>query len=352
MTSALAARAFAAAWSQAMMTDSGAFDRAAHYLAQEWGQVPADRPRDAGDGPARARRDEPRELRAGQRAQPLAAVAPRRRARRAGPGPRRARPRQPRQRAARHPLDPRQDRSPSSRARSGGSTGRATASAGTAAGPRRPPWRPWPMPGSARRRRSWPGPSSGCSPTAPATAGSRPRRGGRPSRPWPSTSARPSRPRTAIGWSSTVNDAEVYNAEIAGAADGKGVLVPRKALKLGDRNRVRFHVEGRATFGYAVALTGFARDFGPEQKRDGQAVHRRPPRLPRGRARAGRQDAADRLRLRRQPAATSPTRSRRSASAAGPGSRSARPSSTIQNRPDVGPRLPRDRGDAAGRARR
>src|SRR5579864_8124707 len=65
----------------------------------------------------------------------------------------------------------------------------------------------------------------------------------------------------------TVNDTEAYKADIVGASDGKAVLVPRRALKLGDRNRVRFEIDGRGTFGYAVTLTGFTRDFAPDQNR-------------------------------------------------------------------------------------
>ena len=68
----------------------------------------------------------------------------------------------------------------------------------------------------------------------------------------------------------TVNDAEVYRADIVGSVDGKAILAPRKALKVGDSNRVRFHIEGRGTYGYAATMTGFARDFGPEQKWDGK----------------------------------------------------------------------------------
>ena len=68
----------------------------------------------------------------------------------------------------------------------------------------------------------------------------------------------------------TVNDVEVYKSRVIGSPEGKSVLVPRKAIKVGDANRVRFHIEGRGTFGYAVALTGFARDFGPEQERAGK----------------------------------------------------------------------------------
>ncbi len=65
----------------------------------------------------------------------------------------------------------------------------------------------------------------------------------------------------------TVNDEEVYRAQIQGSAEGKAVLVPRKALKVGAANRVRFSVDGRGTFGYAVTLTGFTRDFAPDQNR-------------------------------------------------------------------------------------
>ncbi len=45
----------------------------------------------------------------------------------------------------------------------------------------------------------------------------------------------------------------------------EAVLVPSKHLRAGDKNGVRFHVEGRGTFGYAVTLTGFTRDFRPDQ---------------------------------------------------------------------------------------
>ncbi len=65
----------------------------------------------------------------------------------------------------------------------------------------------------------------------------------------------------------TVNDAEVYRATVLGTTEGKAVLVPREALKAGDRNRVRFEIEGRGTFGYSATLTGFTRDFGPDQSR-------------------------------------------------------------------------------------
>src|SRR5207248_302293 len=63
----------------------------------------------------------------------------------------------------------------------------------------------------------------------------------------------------------TVNDEEVYKADIAGSPEGKAISVPRKALKPGDANRVRFDIEGRGRYGYAVTMTGFTRDFAPDQ---------------------------------------------------------------------------------------
>ncbi len=68
----------------------------------------------------------------------------------------------------------------------------------------------------------------------------------------------------------TVNDVEVHRAEVFGPAEASTILVPRKAIKVGDANRVRFHLEGRGTYGYSVAMTGFARDFAPEQARPGK----------------------------------------------------------------------------------
>jgi len=68
----------------------------------------------------------------------------------------------------------------------------------------------------------------------------------------------------------SVNDVEVKTVEVAGPTGGTSVLVPRKVLKVGDRNKVRFHVEGRGTFGYSATMTGFARDFAPEQKTQGK----------------------------------------------------------------------------------
>jgi uncharacterized protein YfaS (alpha-2-macroglobulin family)/TolA-binding protein len=75
----------------------------------------------------------------------------------------------------------------------------------------------------------------------------------------------------------TVNDQEVYRADVVGATEGKAVLVPRRFVKAADKNRVKFEIEGRGRFGYAVTLTGFTRDFGPDQDRANKpfGIHRR-----------------------------------------------------------------------------
>jgi alpha-2-macroglobulin len=84
----------------------------------------------------------------------------------------------------------------------------------------------------------------------------------------------------------TVNETEVARLNVLGATEGRALLVPRLALKAGDRNRVRFDITGRGTFGYAVTLTGFTRDFGPDQARDNRTAlidrrvyHPAPPEL-------------------------------------------------------------------------
>jgi alpha-2-macroglobulin len=69
----------------------------------------------------------------------------------------------------------------------------------------------------------------------------------------------------------TVNDRKVYEAEVSGPAEGQAIRVPVRVLKAGGNNRVSFDVEGRGTFGYAVTLTGFTRDFGPDQNRAGRS---------------------------------------------------------------------------------
>jgi len=74
----------------------------------------------------------------------------------------------------------------------------------------------------------------------------------------------------------TVNEVEVARIEVAGVAEGKAIRVPRRAIKAGAENRVQFAIEGKGTYGYALTLTGFARDFKPDQD-----PHNRPFRISR-----------------------------------------------------------------------
>jgi tetratricopeptide (TPR) repeat protein len=64
-----------------------------------------------------------------------------------------------------------------------------------------------------------------------------------------------------------VNETKVAELNVHGAAEGTAIAVPRAALKLGQPNRIRFDMEGRGRFGYAVTLAGFTREFGPDQDR-------------------------------------------------------------------------------------
>lgn len=66
----------------------------------------------------------------------------------------------------------------------------------------------------------------------------------------------------------TVNDRKVSEVEVAGAADALEIAVPADAVKANDANRIGFAIEGRGSFHYAVELTGFSRDFAPDQDRD------------------------------------------------------------------------------------
>jgi outer membrane protein assembly factor BamD (BamD/ComL family) len=70
----------------------------------------------------------------------------------------------------------------------------------------------------------------------------------------------------------TVNDKPIETFAVDGAA-GSPVRVwniPPDVVRKG-RNTVRFDVEGRANFGYGVQLSGFSRDYGPEQKPEGKS---------------------------------------------------------------------------------
>ncbi|MFO0889672.1 MAG: tetratricopeptide repeat protein [Isosphaeraceae bacterium] len=65
----------------------------------------------------------------------------------------------------------------------------------------------------------------------------------------------------------TVNDTKVSELVVEGSSESRVIPVPVKALKPGDANRVALGMEGRGTFSYAVTMTGFTRDFGPDQDR-------------------------------------------------------------------------------------
>jgi tetratricopeptide (TPR) repeat protein len=69
-----------------------------------------------------------------------------------------------------------------------------------------------------------------------------------------------------------VNDTQVASLDVAGAVEGKAIPVPRKAIKIGQPNRVRFNMEGRGRFGYAVTLAGFTREFAPDQARNNRVA--------------------------------------------------------------------------------
>jgi uncharacterized protein YfaS (alpha-2-macroglobulin family)/tetratricopeptide (TPR) repeat protein len=65
----------------------------------------------------------------------------------------------------------------------------------------------------------------------------------------------------------TVNDTKVDELTVEGSADSRVIRVPVKALKAADANHVNLALEGRGTFSYTVTMTGFTRDFGPDQDR-------------------------------------------------------------------------------------
>nr|WP_303652759.1 MG2 domain-containing protein [Paludisphaera mucosa] len=66
----------------------------------------------------------------------------------------------------------------------------------------------------------------------------------------------------------TVNDRKVSEIAVADAAEATEIAVPADVVKANDANRVAFTLEGRGTFHYSVALTGFTREFGPDQDRN------------------------------------------------------------------------------------
>jgi len=62
-----------------------------------------------------------------------------------------------------------------------------------------------------------------------------------------------------------VNDTQVALLTVTGTALGQAVAVPVRAIKIGQPNRVRFDMEGRGRFGFAVTLAAFTREFAPDQ---------------------------------------------------------------------------------------
>ena len=77
----------------------------------------------------------------------------------------------------------------------------------------------------------------------------------------------------------TVNETQVATLDVLGSAEGRAIAVPRKALKTGQPNRVHFEMEGRGRFGYAATLTGFTRDFKPDQNPEESIRGHPPPRV-------------------------------------------------------------------------
>jgi len=65
----------------------------------------------------------------------------------------------------------------------------------------------------------------------------------------------------------SVNGTQVAELNVAGGTQGQVIGVPRKLVKAGQPNRLHFEMQGRGRFGYAVTLSGFAREFGPDQER-------------------------------------------------------------------------------------
>ncbi len=98
----------------------------------------------------------------------------------------------------------------------------------------------------------------------------------------------------------TVNDVQVARIDVQGPTKGKAIAVPRAAVRVGQPNRIRFVVEGRGQFGYSAVLSGFTREFGPDQDRSESPRPDRPSGVLPGCPGARRQDLADRLFGRRQ----------------------------------------------------
>ena len=70
----------------------------------------------------------------------------------------------------------------------------------------------------------------------------------------------------------SVNETQVATLDVLGTAEEKLIAIPRASLEAGASNRVRFEMEGRGQFGYAVTLSAFTREFGPDQDRKGRVA--------------------------------------------------------------------------------
>ena len=169
-------------------------------------------------------------------------------------------------------------------------------------------------------------------------------------RAWRRSTARPGSAEDRYRLVVTVNDAGGLPGRGDRLARGEGVCSsPGRPSRWATRTGSGSTSRAGGPIGYAVTMTGFARDFGPEQKRDGKPFDDPRPGLPAGRPRARRQDPADRLlawRSTRRPSSTRPPRSPRGA---GPGSGST-PGSPHSARPaGLGARVRGGRGDPARR---
>jgi tetratricopeptide (TPR) repeat protein len=69
-----------------------------------------------------------------------------------------------------------------------------------------------------------------------------------------------------------VNDRDVVSIEVPGRSEGTVIAVPRAAVNVGKANVIRFGMDGRGRFGFAVMLSAFAREFGPDQDRTHRAA--------------------------------------------------------------------------------
>jgi tetratricopeptide (TPR) repeat protein len=70
----------------------------------------------------------------------------------------------------------------------------------------------------------------------------------------------------------SVNETKLAEFDVTGTTEGRTLAVPLKALRSGQANRIRFGMEGRGRFGYAVALSAFTREFGPDQSRENRVA--------------------------------------------------------------------------------